>query len=139
MALFIGMTYPDTNLNETPFGRAIVEIASELQKLRVGDLAPNLAKIDLQFLLPGKFEKPPFKGMRMRSYSKDIQCLNFESSVPESMVHSQYAKAYILAAIQDAIENANYFYIDQRMLCDFNKELKLVNEMEKNLNVRAAS
>lgn len=110
MSLFIGAYYPDKELSESDFGKALVEVAVNLAKQKQPDLVNSNPNVDLQFMLPGKNEIPDFNGMRMCSFNLDSKTLHMESSVPIHLINSKHAKAYVIAAMQDAIENAHAFF-----------------------------
>ncbi len=115
MKLFVGAYYPDKQLSDSIFGKALVEVAAGLAKNRNLGSEDSFLALDLQFMLPGRLEKPGFKGMRLHSFDAHSNTLRVESSVPSNMVNSELAKKYILAALQDAVDNASDFFAERHL------------------------
>lgn len=112
MSLHIGMTCPDKALDESAFSSGLTGIAARLATQRAAQLAAGGPDIDLRFLLPGKHETPAFEGMRFTAWREDEAVLYVESAVPASLIHSVHAEQYIVAALQDAIDNAAGFFAE---------------------------
>lgn len=110
MALYIGAYLPDRQLDESPFHKALLRVAAGLAQQRSDPLQTSTPNLDLHFLMPGKEEAPPFDGMRFHSYDSRSNTLRIESSVPGRMVGSSHAEAFVIAAMQDAVDNAREFF-----------------------------
>lgn len=110
MAIYIGAYLPDRQLDETPFNKALVQVAAGLAQLRQHPLQSSLPHIDLHFMMPGKEESPDFVGMRFHSFDRSAQTLRVESAVPLRMLGSSHAKDFVIAVMQDAIDNAAPFF-----------------------------
>ncbi|TCK09008.1 hypothetical protein [Marinobacterium mangrovicola] len=120
MALFIGAYLPDRRLDDTPFSKALTRVAAGLAKLRQNTVQSSAPNVDLHFLMPGQSELPGFEGMRFHSYDPASRTLRIESSVPGRMLGSTHAEAFVIAAMQDAIDNAKEFFTSQK--ADFTSE-----------------
>lgn len=109
MSISVSAFYPDANLKESAFSRALTAVAIYLaqpQNKQVQRLAPT---VELNFMLTGKFDSPGFTGMRIRTFDSKQARLLIETAVPVSMNQSSNAQKYITAALLDAIENAAEF------------------------------
>lgn len=120
MAIFIGAYLPDRRLDDTPFSKALTRVAAGLAQHRQNKLQSSAPHLDLQFLMPGQSDLPGFEGMRFHSYDASSNTLRIESSVPGKMLGSSHAEAYVIAAMQDAIDNAKEFFSSQE--ADFTSE-----------------
>ncbi|GGB93156.1 hypothetical protein GCM10011352_19020 [Marinobacterium zhoushanense] len=110
MALYIGAYLPDRQLDESPFHKALVRVAAGLAQQRTDPLQTRAPNLDLHFLMPGREEAPPFDGMRFHSFDSRSNTLRIESSVPSRMIGSSHAEAFVIAAMQDAVDNAREFF-----------------------------
>lgn len=110
MTIYLGSISGSRQLDGSPISKAITEAAIKLTRARRGEGAEKQAHLDLTFYLPAASVKPDFKGMRIRRYSIEDRTVFIESSVPDAMLHSQQAQAYVLAVIQDAVDNAEDFF-----------------------------
>ena len=115
MSLYCEAFLPDMNLKESEFVRVLTNIAGKLTQERNAQKVSCGPAVDLRFLLPAGDDKPDFKGMRLHSYSQSGQRLLIESVVPESFLHSEQCSDYIIAAMQDAVDNASDFFIEQQV------------------------
>ncbi len=113
MAIYLNTVTGSRALEGSPFDQAITQAAIKLTRARLHEDGERIANLDLTFLLPAKKVKPDFKGMRIRHYSVEDGTVFIESVVPEKMLHSEYAPDYVLAVIQDAVENAEAFFAEQ--------------------------
>ncbi|MBS98457.1 MAG: hypothetical protein CMI01_07235 [Oceanospirillaceae bacterium] len=113
MAIYIGAYLPDRQLDESPFHKALVRVAAGLAQQRRDPLQTRSPHLDLHFLMPGSEEAPPFEGMRFHSFDSRSNTLRIESSVPGRMVESIHAEAFVIAAMQDAVDNARSFFESQ--------------------------
>jgi hypothetical protein len=118
---------PDRTLDECVFMKAVTKVASNLAGVRDQRLQKQTPVLDIVFLLPGQCEKVDFEGLRLHSFDLARQILRFESVVPEKMVASIYAERFVIAIIQDAIDAAGEFFIEQRVLFDVPGYLALVD------------
>lgn len=122
MTIYLGSISGSRELDGSPIDKAITAAAIKLTRARTGqraplaDTAPKQANLDLTFYLPAERVKPDFKGMRIRHYSVEDGTVFIESAVPDAMLHSEQAHAYVLAVIQDAVENAEEFFAEQSWL-----------------------
>ncbi|MGB1091873.1 MAG: hypothetical protein ACPGYX_07100, partial [Oceanobacter sp.] len=97
---------------------ALTKVAINLTRLCNKSLREGMPHLELYFLLPTETERPDFRGMRFRSWDAEHQTLRIESSVPEHLIESRHSEAYVLAAIKDAIENAEDFFKSQNISFD---------------------
>ena len=118
MSLFGGAFLPEQTLKESAFVGALTNVAMNLSRLCSNSFREEMPHLEVYFLLPTETERPDFRGMRFRSWDVQHQTLRIESSVPEHLIESRHSEAYLLAAIQDAIENAEEFFISQNIAFD---------------------
>ena len=116
MTLYIGAYYPDRELVETPIGEAVTRVAACLAKYRSHTVQSSKPNLELCYMIPSALDAPDFKGMRFHSFDADSDTLRLETSVPEAMVKSRHAEAYVIAALQDAVDNAFDFYSSEARL-----------------------
>ena len=115
MSLYCQAFFSDMGLKDSEFVAELTYIAAKLtQQIRRQDEAVG-PTVDLRFLLPVGSDQPDFTGMRLHSYNSSNQCLLIESVVPSALYHSSKAKTYILAAMQDAVDNAADFFTEQQV------------------------
>lgn len=131
MAIQITCTLPDSNLQDSYFNKALVRVAMRLARLGPNDLQSRPPQLDVQFLLPGKFDKPGFEGMRLTRFEQDAQALVVESAVPPSLVDADYAEDYVIAVLQDAVENAASFFTEMGILFDESRYMALVDSITR--------
>lgn len=130
MSLYIGAYYPDRQLDESLFGQALVKVAAGLAQYRQHPLQMSAPNLDIHFMMPGKEESPNFEGMRLRFFDRQSSTLRIESAVPDRMVNSMHSEAYILAVMQDAVDNAADFFDEQQLSFKHQAYLDLVNQLE---------
>lgn len=133
MSLFIGAFFPESELSDSPFSKALTNIAAKLASLQAQKTKEPMPLIDLRFMIPGKTDKPDFTGMRYNSFDKISQTLRIDSCVPEAMIESEKAEKYIVAAMQDATENASSFFHEENI--EFNEfwHLQVLNDLGNKL------
>lgn len=113
MTIYLSAVSGSRELEASPIDRAITSAAIKLTQARLRNAEKHSAGLDLTFLLPAKTVKPDFEGMRIRRYSVEDGTVFIESAVPDSMLYSEHANDYVLAVIQDAVENAEVFFAEQ--------------------------
>ena len=118
MSLFCGAYLPDNSLNESSFVSSLTNVALNLTRRFSPSQQQQGPHVDLYFLLPTATEVPDFRGMRFHSFDSRHQRLRLESSVPAHLVESRHSQAYVLAAIRDAVENAEAFFSSQDIRFD---------------------
>ena len=115
MSLYCEAFFADMELKDSEFVSELTYIAAKLtQQLRQQEAEAG-PTVDLRFLLPKGVDKPDFTGMRLHSYDTLKQRLLIETVVPSALYHSARAKTYILAAMQDAVDNAADFFAEQKV------------------------
>ena len=98
---------------DSPMAQSVIWLAASIAKQgRLASL-PDQPCLDVSFLLPGLYEKPPFTGMRMGGSSQDSGVIYFECAVPENLVESPRARDYALAVMADVIDNAAQYCTEQ--------------------------
>jgi hypothetical protein len=110
MSLHISITRPSAELDQSPIDKAITSLAAHAAAEKRSARLPKGPELDITFMLPGKYEVPPFHGMRMGGYSQENQTLFFETAVPEHITHSEEAPRYVAVVLQDVIDNAQAFF-----------------------------
>ena len=116
MTLYIGAYYPDRELTNTPLGEAVTRTAAKLAAFRKQSIQSSQPSVELCYMVPGKDDAPDFEGMRLHSFDSDSDILRIEAAIPEAMVNSRHAQDYVIAALQDAVDNAFDFYSEQKRL-----------------------
>jgi len=129
MALYIGAYLPDRDLDQSAFSRALVRVATELARLRQHPLQGSMPNLDLHFLMPGREEQPPFDGMRFHSFDARSNTLRMESAVPQRMLESTHAEAFVIAAMQDAVDNAHDFFAEREGGFERDGYLSLIDDL----------
>lgn len=129
MSLYIGAFYPDRQLDESLFSQSLVKVAANLAEHRKHSLQVSPPYLDIQFMMPGKQEKPDFTGMRMYEYDSDSSTLRIESAVPERIVNSMHTEEYVLAVMQDAVDNAAAFFESESLGFKTDAYHELINMM----------
>ena len=110
MGLYISMNMPGHELSKSPIDDAVTFLASQIAIEKRNGNIPEEPSLDITFMLPGKYEKPTFKGMRMGGYTKGNKTLYFETAVPEHITLSEKASNYIASVLEDMIGNAEIFF-----------------------------
>jgi len=110
MGLFISSATASSAIKESAINEAISHLAVSAALAKQQGQIPEGPSLDVTFLIPGKFDKPDFTGMRMGGYSDAADTLFFERSVPEYIIHSDMAREYVSVVMQDVIEHANEFF-----------------------------
>ncbi|MCG8313012.1 MAG: hypothetical protein MI976_07320 [Pseudomonadales bacterium] len=116
MTLYIGAYYPDRELTNTPLGEAVTHVAAKLAAFKNQSIQTSQPSVELCYMVPAKDDAPDFKGMRLHSYDPASEILRIEAAIPEAMVNSRHAQDYVIAALQDAVDNAFDFYSEQKRL-----------------------
>lgn len=109
MSLFCRAFLPDQTLKDSDFVGNLTRIAANLtrQKVSAKSEGPDL---DIRFMLPFEADKPDFVGMRIHSWEEENTTLRIEAAVPNRILEADLSEQYIVAAIQDAIDNAAEFF-----------------------------
>ncbi len=109
MPLSISALYPDIELKDSEFVQQLTNIAMQVKQLPPlnNSLTPTL---EVKFMLSGHKDSPDFKGMRLRSFEAETSHLTVEAAIPLHINNSEQAFNYIIAALQDANENAGVFF-----------------------------
>ncbi len=133
MSVSLSVFYPDLSQKESIFYEAATRVAMCLAR-QAGDLAQKTPPdIDVHFLLSGKFDAPDFKGMRIRSYDSKAAMLRVETAVPSHIVNSSNAIDYVVAAIEDALENASEFLDEIEMPFELELHFGLIDKIKSQL------
>lgn len=120
MSLYISMTMPGNELSKTPIDDAITFLASHIAIEKRQGRLPDSPSLDITFMLPSKYEKPNFNGMRMGGYTHDNNTLYFETAVPEHITRSEKAPYYVAMVLEDMIDNADIFFTGTKV--EFNAD-----------------
>lgn len=110
MSLFISISSASSDIKDSPITEAITRLAAAVAKARASHQIPSGPSLDVTFLLPGKFEKPNFSGMRMGGYSDSDNILFFEKAVPDHIIFSPQADEFLSLVMQDVVSNAHAFF-----------------------------
>jgi len=116
MSLFCAAFLPDQTLKECRFVTVLTKVAANLTRQRA--LTAKQPDVDICFLLPSEHERPDFTGMRFHSWQPQQTTLRIEAAVPEPMLNSDLTENYIIAAMQDAVDNAAGFFAEINMPFD---------------------
>jgi hypothetical protein len=102
-AVFITINKPatlETAAIDTPIGRGAAARARQRGRLPPG---PGL---EVTFFAASADWQPAFTGMRMGGYRAEDPALRFEVAVPAALAHSPHAPRYVLAVLEDVLDNA---------------------------------
>ena len=119
MSLSINMASASSDAMDSPISHAITSVAVKLNHTEKNYTWPSGPSLDITFMIPGKMEKPDFRGMRMGGYTTNDDTLYFEREVPSHLIHSSRAEEFVGLVLQDAVYNASNFFSEQSM--DFNQ------------------
>ena len=134
MPLYIGTASASSDHKESPINEAIIRLAATIARKRSEGEIPESPSLDVSFLLPGKFDKPSFKGMQMGGFTRENDTLFFECAVPEDVVDSRYVDIYLTVVMMDVIENAADYFAE--VAVEFDKALwsKKLNAITATIN-----
>ena len=118
MSLYISINTPSKDLEKSHIDSAITVLAVNAAVEKRNGRLPTGPTLDITFMLPGKNEAPPFKGMRMGGYTSENQTLFFENAVPAHIIHSKDASRYVALALQDVVDNASDYFKNNNMAFD---------------------
>ncbi len=118
MSLYISVTTASADTKNSSMNEAITRLAASVALGARQGLIPTGPSLDVTFMLPGQFDKPPFSGMRMGGYTAQGDTLYFETAVPDHMVDSEQAGHYVELVMQDVVTNAQAFFEDQALAFD---------------------
>ena len=110
MTFHISIATASSELSDTPINLAITKMAAAALNVRRTHPLPQGPTLDINFMLPGKLDKPDFSGMRMGGYTPEQNTLYFEKAVPEQMIYSQCADEFVSLVLQDVVANAHAFF-----------------------------
>lgn len=102
-SIFISINKSDT-LEKSAIDKAIVRVAAALARQR-GRLPPGPG-LEVTFFAASADWQPAFTGMRMGGYRAEDPVLRFEVAVPAALAHSPHAPRYVLAVLEDVLDNA---------------------------------
>lgn len=129
MSLYISTATASSEIKESSINQAITMLAATMAiKTRHG-MIPDGPSLDVTFMLPGKYDKPNFTGMRMGNYNEKGNTLFFERSVPDHIVHSAKANEYVTIVMQDVINQANEFFKEESIAFDIQKWEELIDSL----------
>lgn len=112
MSLYVSLNSASRELDNTPIYLAVTSLAARIMQIRKNGSLPDLPGLDITFMVPGRFEQPPFEGMRMGYFSHQDKLLHFEVAVPRHIIDSTQADHYVSMVLLDVIDNAGYFFRD---------------------------
>jgi len=134
MSLFIRSTSPTKSYNDSLLEKAITQAAIYFTQQNNYGFLPSGPSLDINFLISGKYDKPKFSGMRMGNYNDESKTLYFEKVVPEDMLHSSMANAFVSAVLSDVIHNAADYFSDLDIQFDFSSWHKTLAEVHPQTN-----
>ncbi|MGR8935291.1 MAG: hypothetical protein ACU837_13000 [Gammaproteobacteria bacterium] len=132
MTLYIGSMMPDRTLEESELIKGITKIAANLTRLNEHLAQKRIPILDIVFLLPSRYEKAEFTGMRLHSFDRSEHILRIEAAVPENMVDSGHAERYAIAVMQDAVDAAQEYFFEQNILFDAAGHMALIDFIAPN-------
>lgn len=130
MSLYISTASASQDYKGSRINHAITQLAAAIAQQKLRSDFPNSPSLDINFLLPGKLEKAPFSGMQMGGYTKHNHTLYFECAVPESMINSSHAEAYVEAVLDDVIVNAADYFSDTNVHFDQRLWTHSINQLQ---------
>ncbi len=114
-SIFISINKSDT-LEKSPIDKAIVRIAAALARQR--SRLPPGPGLEVSFSAASADWQPDFTGMRMGGYRADDPVLRFQVAVPAALAHSPRALPYVLAALEDVLDNARDYFDELHVAFD---------------------
>ncbi|MFZ5491779.1 MAG: hypothetical protein ACOY6E_04675 [Pseudomonadota bacterium] len=114
-SIFISINKSDT-LEKSPIDKAIVRVAAALARQR--SRLPPGPGLEVSFSAASTDWQPDFSGMRMGGYRADDPVLRFQVAVPAALGHSPRALPYVLAALEDVLDNARDYFDELRIAFD---------------------
>lgn len=118
MGLYISVTTASADSKHSPVNEAITRLAASAALGARQGVIPNGPSLDVTFMLPGQFDKPPFSGMRMGGYTQQGDTLYFEKAVPDHIMGSDEAGRFVALVMQDVIAHAKSFFEEQAQAFD---------------------
>ncbi|MEZ5529409.1 MAG: hypothetical protein R3E57_05700 [Porticoccaceae bacterium] len=131
MSLYINVTTANPELGDSAIQNAITTLAAVVAERRRSEPMPAAPALDLTFMLPGKFDKPGFTGMRMGGYTREEGTLYFETAVPDHILHSSACTRYVSAVLEDMVDNAGDFFINTDIPFDLEYWRKLATQVSQ--------
>ena len=139
MTFYVGAYLPDGTSSDSIFSQSVQKIAIDLDETKKNRVNIGFPIIDLYFLLPGKNESPHFKSMRLHPFDPPNETLRLDSVVPPGMINSDHATAFIIAAMQDAIDNASEYFEQENINFDGDVHKQLIQEIARKNNINISS
>ncbi|MFC3607437.1 hypothetical protein [Stutzerimonas tarimensis] len=118
MGLYLSVTTASNNLKESPINRHIIRMASSAALLSRRGEIPASPSLDVTFMLPGKYDKPDFSGMRMGGYTPQNDTLFFQVAVPQRVLDSELTEPYMDLLLQDVVDNAAQMFHENSLAFD---------------------
>ncbi len=118
MGLYISINTASSSLSNSPIDEAITFVATYAAIEKRHGRLPEGPSLDVTFMLPGEHETPPFEGMRMGGYTRESDTLFFETAVPSHILKSDQAPLYVATVMQDVVENAHDFFVENNVEFD---------------------
>lgn len=114
-SIFISINKSDS-LEKSAIDKAIVRVAAALARQR--SRLPPGPGLEMTFFAASADWQPDFAGMRMGGYQTSDPVLGFQVAVPAALAHSPRALAYVLAALEDMLDNARDYFGERRIPFD---------------------
>lgn len=137
MSLYISIRSASSELTDSPIYKAITMLAAIIAMKTNHEAIPDGPSIDVSFLLPGKFDKPDFTGMRMGGYSQENNTLFFEKAVPEHIIFSDEAGKFVELVMEDIIYNADIFFRENDIPFKIKSWQQLLDTLKSNKHNQA--
>lgn len=115
MPLTISLKSASADLTDSTVFKAVTALAVKAATTQRAQPMPAGPSLDITFMLPGKFDKPAFSGMRMGGYDAVGATLFFEKAVPEHIVHAQKSHEYLALVLHDVVTNAIDFFAEHQL------------------------
>jgi len=133
MGLYISTASASQDNKESRINQAITKLAETIALQRMGGGFPGSPSLDVNFLLPGKYDQANFSGMQMGGYTDQEHTLYFECAVPERMIHSNQAERYVQAVMEDVVSNAAEFFNDIAISFDQSAWMRAIDQLRRQL------
>ena len=129
MPLSISALYPDIELKECEFVQQLTNIAMQIKRIEALNTI-STPTLEVKFMLSGLKDSPEFKGMRLRSFEAEDSHLTIEAAIPLHINNSSQAFNYIVAALQDASENAGVFFAENNIGFEQSSYMEAIGEIQ---------
>lgn len=130
MSLTLGLVFGDPIADQTPMGRALVDILRRKPEEHEQGVISEQAMLNVVFHIPGRHSKPDYQGIRTGRFSKKEKGYMIQVAVPESLVTSGDPDRFIFDALREAIAIAKPRFEKHNLEFSVAEHLQFVQALE---------